>query len=234
MIRQRSRTPFRFSILIGYLLCAWQFAIAEDVDQNDSSAEIVKSTLKPTRGTPKKSATAEKITPEREAILVAFAEQNHPDLATLMKNLKTKSPPDYQDALNDLDRTVERLFKSREKTPEKYETQLIEWKNLSRVRLLEARFAMNNDPAVEDALRVALTDQLKLKLVAQQVERERLQKRLKKLDQMIDEASANPEALIDKQLSDIRKKMPTSKPAPRSRTKKSAESLPPANDNEKN
>lgn len=211
-------------LLVGWV-CSCQYATADDAsgESKDPSPQALKDVLKPTRGTPKKPGT---ITTEREAVLLDFAKQNHPELATLLQNLKSKAPQDYQAALIDLNRTVDRLMKSREKSAEKYEAQLEEWKNLSRVRLLEARFVMTDDQAVEKNLRVALGEQLKLKVTAQELERDRLRKRLEKLNQSIDEMKSDPEAVVDKQLVDLRKKLPATKPATRARSKKSTDSTP--------
>ena len=145
-----------------------QIAKAEDprTPQPDQSTEIIKSTVKPGRGATKKSAV-EPLTPKREAILNDFAKQHHPELATLLQTLKTKSPNDYGAAMFDLDRSVDRLLKSQEKTPEKFDAQLAEWKNTSRIRLLEARLVMTDDRSVEGELRSALAELLKMKLAVQ-------------------------------------------------------------------
>ena len=67
------------------------------------------------------------IPPEREAAALAFARENHPELAALLEGLKQNAPREYQAALVDLDRAVDRLGKSRERSAERHAFDLSEW-----------------------------------------------------------------------------------------------------------
>jgi hypothetical protein len=163
---------------------------------------------------------------EREAAAIEFAQKHHPEVASLLKGLKQNAPKEYRAALVDLDRTVERLEKLREKTPERYEFQLAEWKITSRIRLLGARLAMSDDPAVEDELRTALRQRLTLRLDAQRVERDRLQKRVERLDESIGELSSRTDALVEKQLTELRSKPTGENPAKRKQKQGAADEHP--------
>ena len=122
---------------------------------------------------------------------------------------------EYQAALADLDRTADRFVQKTERISRltRYESQLTDWKLTSRARLLAARLAMADDPSVVAELRATLRERLELKLGTQRAERDRLQKRVEKLDQAIDEMSANIDAQVEKQFSELHKTLPTPKTA---------------------
>ena len=82
---------------------------------------------------------------------------------------------------------------------------------------------MSPDPAVEDELRVALRERLELRLSFQRTERDRLQTRVSKLDQQIEEMSSKADSIVEKQLTDLRKAMPAAKPAVKPKPRKPAE-----------
>ena len=96
-----------------------------------------------TKDVPKNAAKAEKIriqpattiSPEREAAAILFARENHPELAALLDGLKKNAPREYQAALVDLDRAVERIGKLKDKSPDRHQVELAEWKITSRIRL---------------------------------------------------------------------------------------------------
>jgi cell division protein FtsB len=183
---------------------------------------------KPNKDNPKAVAKAEKahaapssaITPEREAVALAFARQNHPELGSLLEGLKQNAPREYQAAINDVSRSVEKLDKTKERSPERHEFELIEWKMTSRIRLLAARLTMSSDPAVEAELKAALRERLDARLASQRKERDRLKVRIDKLDQQIDEMSSASEAIIEKQFADLKKAMPPVRQPARAKAKK--------------
>lgn len=184
-------------------------------DRAKAVARVEKAAAKP-------QAPVIAISPEREAAAIAFAKENHPELAALLEGLKRNAPREYQAALADLDRAVDRLAKTKERSAERHAFELAEWKITSRIRLLAARLTMSPDPAVEAELRAALRERLDLRVSAQRAERDRLQTRVAKLDQQIEEMTSRADAIIEKQFVDLRKTMPT-KPAAKPKSKKAAE-----------
>ena len=162
------------------------------------------------------------ITPERETAALAFARANHAELAALLEGLKRNAPGEYQAALVDLDRAVERLTKVRERSPERHLFELAEWKITSRIRLLAARLTMSSDPTVEAELRAALRERLELRLSAQRAERDRLQIRVSKLDQQIEEMASKADATVEKQFVELRKTLPAARPTAKTKSKKPA------------
>ena len=160
----------------------------------------------------KAQAAATKISAEREAAAIAFAVQNHPELATLLTNLKQNNPTEYHAAVVELDRIVERLAAMKQKNSQQHDSELVHWKLDSRIRLLAARLTMSDNPALEAELKAAVREKVELTLAERKAERERLQKRVEKLDQTIDELSTKLDDVAEKEFAAVKRTAQSSKP----------------------
>ena len=196
---------------------------------SSSSGIADDNTDKQTKERPSAAAKTEKpaaklpvlaIDPQREAAAIAFAQENHPELASLLEGLKRNAFKEYQAAMIELDRAVDRLAKLKEKSPERHEIELAEWKMTSRIRLLAARLSMYSDPTVESDLRNALRERLEFRIATQRTERDRMQGRVNKLDSQIEEMTSKADSIVEKQFVDLRKALPATKPAAKSKPKK--------------
>ena len=150
-----------------------------------------------------------------EASALEFAKTHHPELASLLEQLRDNAPKDFQAAVTDLNRIRERLDRSRKNTPERYELELAEWKLTSRIRLLAARLSMGGDTSLEDELRDALAERVDLRLKLLQEERDRTQKRLVRLDEQIADQERRAEEIVDREFAALRN---AKKPAGRETT----------------
>ena len=213
-------------LIAASLLLACVFDVCRPVLADGKDVDVTATQKNPEKveksAANKAHAVAVKVTSEREAAVLEFARQNHPELASLLQGLKQNAPRQYQAALADLDRTAERLARSKDKSPERHEFELAEWKLTSRIRLLAARLAMSDDPVVEGELRAALRERLESRLAAQRWERDRLQKRVSKLDQTIDDMSSKTDAIVERQFAELRKSLPASKPTVKNKAKRPA------------
>jgi hypothetical protein len=142
---------------------------------------------------------------DADAAAVEFARTHHPELAGLLDQLRKSAPKEYAAAIGDLNRSRERLDKTRERLPERYELELAEWKINSRIRLLAARLAMGGDDELEAELRSALRDRTNVRLKLLQDERERTAKRLSKLDEQIADQRSQVDKIVDRELAAIQK-----------------------------
>lgn len=197
--------------------------LADDGAAAKQTKERPKAIARVEKAAAKAPVPATAITPEREAAALAFARENHAELASLLDGLKRNAPKEYQAALVDLDRAVDRLAKTKERSSERHAYELSEWKITSRIRLLAARLTMSPDPVVEAELRAALRERHELRLSNQRAERDRMQARVAKLDQQIEEMEAKADAIVEKQFVELRKTMPATKPAAKAKPKKPAE-----------
>ncbi len=142
---------------------------------------------------------------QTEVAVLEFARSHHAELAGLLESLKNNAPNEYQSAIIDLDRTRERLERSRKSNPERYELELAEWKASSRIRLLAARLAMGGDTTLEAELKVALRERYDLRIQLLQEERLRLQKKVTKLEESIAEQERRRADLLEKEFTTLQK-----------------------------
>ncbi len=159
-----------------------------------------------------KAHAATKITAEREAAAIAFAGQNHPELGLLLTNLKQNNPAEYHAAVVELDRVVERLGLLKTKSVAQHDSELAHWKMDSRIRLMAARLTMSDNPALEAELKVAVREKVELTLSERKAERDRLQKRVEKLDQSIGELSTKLDEVAEKEFALLKRSAQSSKP----------------------
>ncbi len=140
-----------------------------------------------------------------EAAAMEFARSHHAELASLLEQLKANAPSEYRSAMIELDKTRERLEKSREKTPERADIELAEWKVNSRIRLLAARLAMGGEPSLEADLKAALRERVDLRVQLMNDERARLRRRLEKLDETIAEQERRAPDQVERELAGLKR-----------------------------
>lgn len=150
------------------------------------------------------TAPAAPLTKEAVAATLEFAKTHHPELATLLEQLRTSAPKDFDAAVTDLNRIRERLERIRARTPERYEWELAEWKLNSQIQLLAARLAMGGDASLEGELRTLLAERQQVRLKLLEDERSRLQKRLEQLDQQLADQRERSVSLIERELARLR------------------------------
>lgn len=140
------------------------------------------------------------MTPEREAAVMTFVKNHHPELSDLLAQLKQSSPQDYERAVLELFRASERLALIQERQPDRYELELDLWKSQSRIQLLAARLSMGDAADLKARLQEELERQLELKKELLLQERARLEQRLGKLDEEIDRLLQNRQKYIQQQV----------------------------------
>lgn len=165
-------------------------------------------------------ASPAKLTPEREATAMAFAQENHAELATLLTNLKQNNPTEYRAAVVELDRIAERLALLKSKNALQYDSELTHWKMDSRIRLLAARLTMSGNPTLEAELKAAVREKVELTLTERRAERDRLQKRVEKLDQTIGELSTRLDEATEKELAAVKRSLQSNKPTAKAKPAK--------------
>ncbi|WP_010581959.1 hypothetical protein [Schlesneria paludicola] len=146
----------------------------------------------------------------KEEAAVEFVQRNHPALVPLLQALKSSSPKEHGEAIAALNKDIDRLNGIRDKNPQRYAEQLAEWKLTSRIRLLGARFAVSEDKDIEAELKAALRERVDLKLATAKSELDRLKKREKKLNSMIDEFS-DKDKQVAKEMAQLKSARPVSK-----------------------
>lgn len=125
------------------------------------------------------------ITGEDRDKVLAFAKEHHPELAGLLEQLEKSRPNEFSKAVRELRQQVQVLDRVRERSPAKYEEQLASWKRDSQIRLLMARWAKKNDPAIEVEIRALLKVRREARLAQLKADRERVNQQQRKLDEQL-------------------------------------------------
>jgi len=131
---------------------------------------------------------------------LAFAETHHPELASLLVQLKENAAVQYKKAISELDRSRDRLDTLREKQPEKYAAALKEWQLSSRIKLTLARMTLSKDPTLEPELSAMVRERAELRLQPLRAEQERIKARLENLSTTLDEYDREPVAAVEKEV----------------------------------
>ena len=147
-----------------------------------------------------KAGAAVGVTPEREAAVMKFVEQHHPELGTLLVRLKDGDRKEYDRAVRDLFRVSERLAQTHERDQSRYELELRAWQVQSRIDLLTARMRMSGGEELKSQLRQTLLEQHQIKQQLLQFERDRVAERLQKLDEQLKGIEQSREDIVEKQL----------------------------------
>ncbi len=137
---------------------------------------------------------------DMEASAIAFAEEHHPELKTLIESLKSANPGEYKKAIHDLARTQERFAKLQGGKPgaaNRHDHELALWKLDSRIRLTAARSAMKETEELRAELKTLVEQRRALSLQLLKDERERTVARLAKIDTELQSAETNPTQAVD-------------------------------------
>ncbi len=185
------KSPRWFCLLLIILaLFATSGAVQAQGTESTEKAELAKSETD-------KKKNAEVTDEDRERV-IAFAKEHHPELAGLLEQLKKSRPNEFNKAVRELRQQISVLDRVRERSPAKYSEQLASWKRDSQIRLLMARWAKKNDPAIEKEIRALLKERREARLAQLKADRERVNQQQRKLDEQLLEF----EKPIDDQVGD--------------------------------
>jgi hypothetical protein len=173
------------------------------------AATVLVASSLPLRG---EALTKEQLA-KQSVTALEFAKTHHPELASLLEQLRINAPKDFEAAVIDLNRTGERLERVRKNSPERYELELAAWKLDSRVRLLAARLAMGGDSTLEDELRDALEERFDLRIKLLKDERDRLHKRVERLDEQVADQERRVDEILNREFAALRAPKPDARKA---------------------
>ncbi|GIX05202.1 MAG: hypothetical protein KatS3mg114_1071 [Planctomycetaceae bacterium] len=141
---------------------------------------------------------------QAQTATLQFVRQHLPELYELIERLRDSAPDEYQQAVHDLHQTYLRLQRSQERTPERYELELQEWKINTRIRLLTARLAMNAHPSLEQDLRALLRERQIIRQHLLEEERDRLQKRIQQIDRQLQDQRERGETHLEREFQRLK------------------------------
>jgi hypothetical protein len=164
------------ALLCGAIWWSTDFAVADET--------------KPSKKPQRKPASADKqpaaeFNKKHERAALDFVEKHHVELSELLIHLKSAEPKKYQQAVQDLYRTSERLAGFEKRDFKRFEVELALWKSKSRIQVLTARMTMSKEPGMEDELLALFKQQSQLQLKSLELEQQTVKQRLEKIDSQL-------------------------------------------------
>jgi len=171
------------------------------------TVNIVKEAPKKAKEAKKESKSSTSLSPQREKQALEFARSHHPELAELIQRLKKHRPREYKRAVRELDTTLTRLERFKDRDSDRYQLILERWEIDSRIRLLAARVSVKGTDAEKSELTSLIKQRVDLQLDMLRLEKKSTEKRLQKLDKSISEIEENRDRLIESELKKIKRTM---------------------------
>ena len=140
------------------------------------------------------------VTRGREAAVLTFVRDHHPQLESLLVYLKKNRSDEYKQAFLELFAQSERLARIQELDEARYDLELAKWKVESRIKLLLARMQMDTNPELLEQLHGEVSEQVRLRIELMKSDRRRMLDRMEKFNQRLERLSANPEQEVQRQL----------------------------------
>lgn len=154
---------------------------------------------------PVQQPATQKLTAAAEKRAIQFAQAHHPELAVLLAQLKEMDEEKYKTAILELSRTEERLVRLQEKMADRYVSDLELWKIDSRVRLLVARSVSGMEAETREQLKKLLKIRYEIRAQQLRQEQERLQSRLARLHEQLDEHENRRDLLAEQEVDRLLK-----------------------------
>lgn len=148
------------------------------------------------KATTRKNSGA-RLSEEQQEAALAFATEHHPELARLLNQLRRRSPSAFARGIREVHFASQRIQRMAERSPNRVDAELRRWKTDSEIRLLTARWAISQDPALEKKIRSLLRERQEARLDDMKSERDRLAARLRQLDQQIGMGTAELEQSLE-------------------------------------
>jgi hypothetical protein len=201
----------RLRMIVTFALITLPVLAFADNDKKKSEAKptepVTKQerSIKAARRKNPESKPSRKVTVDQEATAIALVRKHHKELYTLLTSLKESVPLEYDRAIRELSRSSDRLAQLKKRDSKRYKIELRLWQVRSQRQLLTARLQMGQDESLLDELRDTLNDEHELSLAILQHERDRLTRRLAKLEDQINKQETKQEASVERKLNALKK-----------------------------
>ena len=146
--------------------------------------------------------------PRAEIAAMAFVRENHPELATLLDQLKPMKPEEYRRAIRELAQVGKSLATLKTNNPRRYEAALETWKARSRVQLVVARLSNANAEAtaeLESQLRQSVQAQIDAEIRQARVDKEVVEERARRLGEALSRLESRRESAVETRVQSLLK-----------------------------
>ena len=152
------------------------------------------------------------ISPQREKGVLNFVEKNHRELKSVLDHLKKNRPSDYQRALNQINRASQRIENMKQKDPQRYQIELGSWKTQSRIKLVAAKLALNDNDKLRGELKKIIKEDISWRAKRLELDNKRLQERIERNKKSLRDIKSIDNSRLDRLTQNEINKM---KPKPR-------------------
>ncbi len=132
---------------------------------------------------------------------IAFVQEHHAELVTLLKSLKVMRQKEYEVAIREIGRTKKRLESLTKREPELQSMELDAWKLKSQIDLLLAKGIARDKSFDKTVLRELLSLQIENQKKRWKHEQSTLTKRQEQLTELVAKVEGHEDEKIDQQLS---------------------------------
>ncbi len=145
---------------------------------------------------------------QAEIAAMLFVRENHPELATLLDQLKPMKPEEYRKAIRELAQVGKSLATLKTNNPRRYEAALESWKARSRVQLVAARLSNANAGAtaeLESQLRQTVQAQVDTEIRQARVDKEVAEERAHRLGETLSRLESRRESAVETRVQSLLK-----------------------------
>jgi len=143
------------------------------------------------------------LTPDQEQEALAFARNQHPELADLLVKLQEKNPKEFEKAMQELHRAQQRLSRLAEQNPKRFPLELNLWKVDSRIRLTMGQMMLEQE-SEEAELKALITERTNLKIELLKFDRSQAAEKVASLDRQLEQLQRDAESDAEKELAKVR------------------------------
>ncbi len=161
-----------------------------------------------------------------ESDSIAFVQEHHAELVTLLQSLKTMRQKEYEVAIREIWRTKKRLESLIKREPELHDMELEAWKLKSQIDLLMAKGFASDKSFDKAVLRDLIASQLENQKKRWKYEQATLKKREQQLDELLAKIVGHEDERIEQQLANHLKSV-DSKLAKNKKPKQDAKAIKP-------
>ncbi|PQO28287.1 hypothetical protein C5Y97_25680 [Blastopirellula marina] len=206
----QSRSLCLVATLLGVSFAAGDSAFAQENDSKQrrtvpvTAGPQVESFRQLAQAADSDSKLSKKERQEREQAALDFAQEHHPALAKLLKQLRGMDQKEYGRAIRELNRVSERLSMLKQRNPRLYESQLELWKANSNATLLAARLQLSpGNDELRQQLKEALVHKRELQVRLMKEELERAKLRVERLERNLERFDEDSQVAIERQMRQL-------------------------------
>lgn len=176
------------------------------------------------KGEAARKSTRAELSEQDQQLAMEFAREHHPELFRLLEQLQKSRPAEFSRGIRDLHQQTQNILRSKEKNPQRYESQLAAWKLDSQIRVLTARWTRTRDQVLEKQIRELLAQRQELKKTQLEADEKRLQDQLRKIEEQKAAMAAPLDERVNAEWEQMSRKVSAARKATTEQNKESGKS----------